>query len=132
MRPTPALLASTSLAFALLALSGRAAAAQDSVGDTSAASKASVDLGGDLAASGVRTVAAAAIPPASTLAAGSAVGGSIAGGVAGQAMFTGAKGMSTVAGDLARFAQGPLPVTREVVVAQPVPRLPYEAGQAPR
>ena len=119
------------LASALVSLAG-AAGAQDSVGDTSAASGASVNLGGDLAASGVRTVAAAAVLPASTAASGSAVAGSVTGGVAGQAMFAGAKGMLDVSGRLARFAQGPLPVSRDVVVApQPVPRLPY-AAQAPR
>ena len=122
----------TGLAALALASIAGAASGQDSVGDTSAASGASVDLGGDLAASGVRTVAAAAIVPASTAASGSAVAGSVTGGVAGQAMFTGAKGMLDVTGQLAKFAQGPLPVTREVVVSpQPVPHLPY-AAQAPR
>ena len=114
---------------AALGLGASTASAQDSVGDTSAALTASVNLGGDLAASGVRTVAAASVLPASTAAVGSGVAGSVAGGVVGGVMTTGANGMLRVTGDLAKFAAGPLPVSRDIVVApQPVPHVPYTAA----
>ena len=114
---------------AALGLGVSNASAQDSVGDMFAASTASVNLGGDLAASGVRTVAAASVLPASTAALGSGVAGSVAGGVVGGALTTGANGMMRVTGDLAKFATGPLPVTREIVVApQPMPHVPYAAA----
>ena len=115
--------------FAALGLCASNASAQDSVGDISAALTASVNLGGDLAASGVRTVAAASVLPASTVAVGSGVAGSVAGGVVGGALTTGANGMLHVTGDLARFATGPLPVSRDIVVApQPMPHVPSYAA----
>ena len=120
----------TAASFALLA-SAATAQAQDSLGDSLAASGASVSLGADLAASGVRTASAVAVLPAGSVAIGSGVAGSVAGGVAGRALLDTAGGVLKATGRMAQFAQGPLPVSREVVVApQPVPRLPY-AAQGP-
>ncbi len=56
----------------------------------------------------------------------SVVGGALVG-VGGSTMLTGAE-LSRDAGAAARFASGPLPVGRTVVVsAQDAPRVPYEA-----
>ena len=122
----------TAASFALLASAATAQVqAQDSLGDSLAASGASVSLGADLAASGVRTASAVAVLPAGSVAIGSGVAGSVAGGVAGRALLDTAGGVLKATGRMAQFAQGPLPVSREVVVApQPVPRLPY-AAQGP-
>ena len=121
------------VATAALAGGAWAASAQDSLGDSLAASGASVNVGADLAASGVRTASAAAVLPIGSIAAGSAVAGSVVGGTGGAALLSGARATGTAAGQLAGFAVGPLPVTRDVVVApQPVPHVPYAPqGQHP-
>ena len=120
------------LAIGIITAASGHAFAQDSVGDTSAASGASVGVGAALADSGVRTVAAVAVLPIGAVAAGSAVGASVTGGEARDGFATGAAGIAKVAGQLEGFAQGPLPVTREVVVApQAVPQLPYDATASP-
>lgn len=123
------------LACVTIALLGgaSAAAAQGSLANGSAASQASAQVVGDLAASGVQTVSAAAVLPASGLAAGSAVAGSVATGT-GSVLTHAASNMGRVAGDAAATASGPLPVTREVIVApQGPPHVPYDVQPgAPR
>lgn len=96
-----------------------AAFAQDSAQNGSNAVKASLEAVGDLGMSGVQAVSAVAVVPVSVAATGSVVAG---------ASLTEAGGDSGVAAsDSAAFASTPLPVTKKVIVAQPPPKLPYEA-----
>jgi hypothetical protein len=95
--------------------------AQDSAQNGSNAVKASLEAVGYLGASGVQAVSAVAVVPVSVAATGSVVAG---------ASLTEAGDDSAVgAGDSAAFASTPLPVTKKVIVAQPPPKLPYEAQQ---
>jgi hypothetical protein len=98
------------------------ALAQDSVQNGSNAVKASVEAVGDLGASGVQTASAVSVVPVSIAATGSVVAG---------ASLTEAGGDSSVAAhDSAAFASTPLPVTKKVIVAQPAPKVPYDAQPA--
>jgi hypothetical protein len=96
-----------------------AALAQDSLQNGSNAVKASAEGVGNLGMSGVQAVSAVAVVPVSVAATGSVVAG---------ASLTEAGGDSGVAAsDSAAFASTPLPVTQKVIVAQPPPKVPYEA-----
>jgi uncharacterized membrane protein len=95
--------------------------AQDSAQNGSNAVKASAQAVGDLGVSGVQTVSAVAVLPISV-----AGGGSV---VAGESLTATGSDAIEAAGDSADFASKPLPVTKKVVVAQPAPKVSYDAQQ---
>jgi len=98
------------------------ALAQDSVQNGSNAAKASTEVVTDLGASGVQTASAVAVLPLSVAATGSVV--------AGTASTATGVDASKAAGASAAFASTPLPVTKKVILAQPVPKLPFDARPA--
>lgn len=95
---------------------------QDSVQNGSNAARASTEVVKDLGASGVQTASAVAVIPLSVAATGSVVTGAAS-------TATGVDA-SHAAGESAAFASTPLPVTNKVIVAQPAPKLPYDAKPA--
>ena len=98
------------------------ALAQDSVQNGSNALGASVEAVGDLGLSGMQTASAISVVPVSLAAGGSVVAG---------ASLTEAGGdFSMAARDSVAFASTPLPVTKKVIVAQPAPKVPYDAQPA--
>ena len=108
----------------IILVAPEAALAQDSAQNGSNAVKASVEAVGDLGASGIQTASAVSLVPVSVAATGSVVAG---------ASLTEAGGDSSVAAhDSAAFASTPLPVTKKVIVAQPAPKVPYDAQPAQR
>jgi hypothetical protein len=115
-----------SVSMTVMVLCGLACAgtalAQDSVQNGSNAAKASTEVVKDLGASGVQTASAVAVLPLSVAGTGSVV--------AGTASTATGVDASHAAGASAAFASTPLPVTKKVIVAQPVPKLPYDAKAA--
>lgn len=118
--PMRSLLAASAVIVLLAA--APAALAQDSVQNGSNAVGASAEAVGDLGLSGVQTASAVSVVPVSVAAAGSVV--------VGTGLTEAGGDFSVAARDSAAFASTPLPVTKKVIVAQPAPKVPYDAQPA--
>jgi hypothetical protein len=114
------------IAFAGLAAITTQACAQDSLQNASNGSAAGSHAIGDLTMSGMQTASAVGVLPVSVAATGPVVVGGSATLVGASATQAGGDAFRE-AGDSAAFGATPLPVGKAVIVAQPAPKVPYDA-----